>query len=158
MQRLELNSSDEIRAQILAYLSKSDETKFIQRLLVMLLKIENQTETCDSIADMFGQSPRSVSRWIKKVNERGNIDVLREVKRTGRKRKLDDNEIKNIKMALQKKPKLSGVATNIWDGKSLSEYVLKTHSVSLGVRQCQRLLRKFGFNSKKVRPTMVLKR
>jgi len=158
MQRLELSSSDEIRAQILAYFSKNDEAKFIQRLHAILLKIENQKKSCESIAGTFGQSPRSVSGWIKKVNEHGTIEVLRDVKRTGRKKKLGEHELEHIKTALQKDPELSGITTNIWDGKSLSDYIQKTYSVSLGVRQCQRLLRKLGFGSTRVRPIMGLKK
>jgi len=158
MQRLELNSSDEIRAQILAYFKQNDEAKFIQRLHGILLKIENQTETCDSIAGILGQSPRSISNWIKKVNEAGTIEVLKVTKRTGRKKKLGANEVENIKMVLQKEPELSGIATNIWDGKNLSEYIQKTYSISLGVRQCQRLLRKLRLGSTRVIPTMVLKK
>lgn len=158
MQRLELNSPDEIRAQILAYLSKSDEAKFIQRLQSVLLKTENQTATCDDIAVISGQSPRSVSNWIKKVNGAGTIEVLKVAKRTGRKKKIGENELKSIKIALQKEPELSGVAANIWDGKRLSEYVLKNHSISLGVRQCQRLLHTLGYSQKRARPTMALKK
>jgi len=158
MQRLELNSPEEIRAQILAYLSKSDEAKFIQRLQSVLLKTENQTATCDDIAVISGQSPRSVSSWIKKVNKAGTIEVLKVAKRTGRKKKIGENELKSIKIALQKEPEPSGITTSIWDGKSLSEYILKTHSISLGVRQCQRLLRTLGYSQKRTRPIKGFKK
>jgi transposase len=154
MQRLELNSANEIREMILSYFNKNDEAKFIHRLHAILLKIENQDTTCNNIAGMFGQSPRSVSNWIKKVNQAGSIEVLRDSKRTGRKEKLSKNEVEDIKQVLQKDPELSGVTTNIWDGKSLSFYIQKTYSISLGVRQCQRLFHKMGFSLKRARPTV----
>ena len=35
---------------------------------------------------------------------------------------------------------------NVWDGPSLSAYIVKTYSVKLCVRQCQRIFHKLGFS------------
>lgn len=154
MRKLELNSGDKIRQSILTYFNKNHEAKFIHRLHGILLKIENPNNTCDSIARIFGQSPRSISSWIKKVNKAGTIEVLRSDKVPGRNKRLSDTELEEIKQVLQKEPELSGVTANIWDGKSLSYYIENTYSVSLGVRQCQRLFHKLGFSLKRARPTV----
>ncbi len=154
MQRLELNSANEIREMILSYFNKNEDAKFIHRLHGILLKIENQETSCDSIASLFGQSPRSVSNWINKVNQAGTIEVLRDIKRPGRNSRLNEIQLKEIKEVLQKDPELSGVTTNIWDGKSLSYYIQKTYSLDLGVRQSQRLFHKLGFSLKRARPTV----
>ena len=154
MQRLELQSSDKIREMILSYFNKNEEAKFIHRLHGLLLKIEEPEATCDRIASLFGQSPRSVSNWIKKVNEAGTIEVLRENKRPGRNKKLTADELGEIKEILVKEPELSGISANIWDGKSLSHYIETKYSVKLGVRQCQRLFRELGFSLKRARPTV----
>lgn len=154
MQRLELNSANEIRGMILSYFNKNEEARFIHRLDGLLLKIENQEVSCDRIANLFGQSPRSVSNWIKKVNEAGTIEVLRDVKRPGRNKRLSKSNLEEIKEVLQKAPELSGVTANIWDGKSLSYYIQQAYSIELGVRQCQRLFHELGFSLKKARPTV----
>jgi len=154
MQRLELNSANEIREMILSYFNKNEEARFIHRLHGILLKIENQETSCDSIASLFGQSPRSVSNWINKVNQAGTIEVLRDIKRPGRNSRLNEIQLKEIKEVLQKDPELSGITTNIWDGKSLSYYIERTYSVCLGVRQSQRLFHKLGFSLKRARPTV----
>ena len=154
MQRLELQSSDKIREMILSYFNKNEEAKFIHRLHGLLLKIEEPEATCDRIASLFGQSPRSVSNWIKKVNEAGTIEVLRENKRPGRNKKLTAVELGEIKEILVKEPELSGISANIWDGKSLSHYIETKYSVKLGVRQCQRLFHELGFSLKRARPTV----
>ena len=154
MQRLELNSANEIREMILSYFNKNEEAKFIHRLHGLLLKIENQETSCDNIASLFGQSPRSISNWIKKVNKAGTIEVLRDGKRPGRNTKLSDIQLLELKEVLQKEPELSGITTNIWDGKSLSHYIQKTYSLDLGVRQSQRLFHKLGFSLKRARPTV----
>ncbi len=154
MQRLELHSANEIRKMILSYFNKNEEAKFIHRLHGLLLKIDKPEISCDSIADLFGQSPRSISNWIKKVNETGSIEVLRDVKRPGRNKKLTADELKEIKEILKNEPVLSGITANIWDGKSLSHYIEKKYSVKLGVRQCQRLFHELGFSLKRARPTV----
>ncbi|MEI6435612.1 MAG: hypothetical protein WCP32_12260 [Bacteroidota bacterium] len=92
MRKLELSSDDKIRQSILTYFNKNHEAKFIHRLHGILLTIENQNNTCDGIARIFGQSPRSVSSWIKKVNKAGAIEVLRSDKLAGRNKKLSDAE------------------------------------------------------------------
>jgi len=79
---------------------------------------------------------------------------LRDIKRPGRNKKLSENELKEIKEVLQKEPELSGITTNIWDGKSLSFYIQKTYSIELGVRQSQRLFHELGFSLKRARPTV----
>jgi transposase len=154
MRKLELNSADKIRELILTYFHKNDEAKFVHRLHGILLKIENQDITCDVIGRMFGQSPRSISSWIKKVNKAGTIEVLRSNKVPGRNKRLNNKELEEIKQVLQKEPEFSGITANIWDGKSLSYYIEKTYSVNLGVRQCQRLFHKLGFSLKRARPTV----
>lgn len=154
MQKLELESADEIRKMILSYFNKNEEAKFIHRLHGILLKLENQDNTCDTIGRMFGQSPRSISNWIKKVNDAKSIEVLRDSKKSGRTPQLDDTQMSQIKEVLQKEPELSGITASIWDGKSLSFYIQKTYSIELGVRQCQRLFHQLGFSLKRARPTV----
>jgi len=154
MQRLELDSPEIIRKKILAYFNKNEEAKFIHRLHGLLLKIENQNISCDEIAKLFGQSPRSISKWIKKVNETGSIEVLKDSKKSGRKKRLGEKELEEIKIAIQKRPEESGVTSNLWDGKSLSFYIQRNYSVELGVRQCQRLFRDLGFSLKRARPSV----
>jgi transposase len=85
-----------------------------------------------------------VTLWVKKADEQG-FDSLRAKKQPGRPAKLSANELEEIKTLLtMDSPKESGY--NVWDGISLSNYISKTYSVELGVRQCQRLLHSLGFS------------
>ncbi len=86
-----------------------------------------------------------ISNWINKVNETGDIEVLRDKPKPGRNSKLNEQQLVIIKDALQNHPELSGISANIWDGKSLSFYIEKEFEIVLGVRQCQRLFKKLGF-------------
>jgi transposase len=152
MQILELNSSEQIKKKIQEYFRKNEEAKFIHRLHGILLKIDNKDTACQTIADLFGHSSRTISNWINKVNETGDIEVLRDKIKPGRNTKLNMNQLVIIKDTLQKAPELSGISANIWDGKSLSFYIEKEFKIALGVRQCQRLFKKLGFSLKRARP------
>lgn len=152
MRILELNSSEEIKKKIQQYFRKNEEAKFIHRLHGILLKIDNKDNACQTIAEMFGHSSRTISNWINKVNETGDIEVLRDKPKPGRSTKLNEEQLIFIKNILQKPPELSGVSANIWDGKSLSFYIEKEFKIVLGVRQCQRLFKKLGFSLKRARP------
>ena len=152
MQILELKSAEEIKEKIQKYFRKNEEAKFIHRLHGVLLKIDNKDDACETIAKLFGQSSRTISNWINKVNETGDIEVLRDKIKPGRNTKLNDEQCLLIKNALQKPPEFSGISANIWDGKSLSFYIEKEFKIVLGVRQCQRLFKKLGFSLKRARP------
>jgi transposase len=152
MQILELNSPEEIKKKIQQYFRKNEEAKFIHRLHGILLKIENKDNACETIAELFGQSARTISNWINKVNETGDIEILRDRVKPGRNSKLNDEQLVEIKSVLQNPPELSGVSANIWDGKSLSFYIEREFKIELGVRQCQRLFKNLGFSLKRARP------
>lgn len=152
MQILELKSAEDIKEKIQLYFRKNEDAKFIHRLHGILLKIDNKDNACETIAKMFGQSSRTISNWINKVNETGDIEVLRDKIKPGRNTKLNVEQLIIIKNNLQNPPELSGISANIWDGKSLSFYIEKEFKIVLGVRQCQRLFKKLGFSLKRARP------
>lgn len=155
MQTLELKSSEEIKLKIQEYFRKNEEAKFIHRLHGILLKIDKKESACDVIAQLFGHSSRTISNWVNKVNDAGNIEVLRDKEKPGRNPRLNTGQLASIKEALQKEPESSGAPANIWDGKSLSFYIKKTYDIELGVRQCQRLFKKLGFSLKRARPAVA---
>ena len=155
MQILELKLPEELKAKIQKYFRKNEEARFVHRLHGILMKIDNKENACETIAKLFGQSSRTISNWINKVNESGDIEVLRDKLKPGRSSKLNNEQLFKIKEVLQKPPELSDVSANIWDGKSLSFYIEKEFKVQLGVRQCQRLFRKLGFSLKKARSVVA---
>ena len=152
MQKLAIVQKENIENLILDYFKKNDEAKFIHRLHGILLFLKDEKSTCDSVGLMFGNSPRTISNWVKKVNESSTLEVLRTQNKTGRKPRLNDVQLAEIKLALQKNPEQSGVTANIWDGKSLSYYIDKKYGIILGVRRCQKLFHELGFSLKRARP------
>jgi transposase len=155
MKRLVLESKESISAKIQQYFERNDEAKFIHRLHGVLLFVNKENESCDSIGALFGSSPRTVSNWIKRVKETGDIESLRSKRQSGRPSRLNLNQKEELKEVLQASPEKSGVPSNIWDGKSLSAYIQEHYGIELKVRSCQRLFHELGFSLKRARPVVA---
>ena len=111
-----------------------------------LEKLETKAEKASLKAEKAVKKlPRQKEyRLVKTVDEKG-FDALRTKKQTGRPAKLSSESIASIKAVLDDDdPKKYGY--NVWDGPSLSAYILKEYGVSLCVRQCQRLFHNLGFS------------
>lgn len=155
MQRLKIYDVKGIEGQIHQYLRNSDEARFIHRLHGILLLLNSEENNCANIASLFKNSPRSLSNWVHSINRSGSIEILRDKPRKGRTPRLDSNQLGHLKTVLQKHPSEVELSVNIWDGKALSYFIEKEFSVTLQVRQCQRLFRKLGFSLKRARPVVA---
>lgn len=63
--------------------------------------------------------------------------------------------MREVNRVLRGQPTDSGMPVNWWDGKTLAAWIEKQYEVRLGVRQCQRLFRQFGFRLRKPRPVIA---
>jgi transposase len=147
MKRLILENKESITDQIQSYLEKSSESKFIHRLHVMLLFARTDDESCDSLGLLFGNSPRSVSNWIKKVNQTGDIESLRSIPQTGRPPRLTQEQKNEIRFALLQLPEKHGIHGKSWSGKNLSSFISQRYGIMLKIRSCQRLFLELGFRA-----------
>jgi len=139
-----LGLQDEIR--------RSDEARYDHRLHGLLLIA--QGVTCPKVANMLGDSVRTVQYWVKRF-EKDGLAGLTEGDRPGRPRLLNEQQIEKINRVLRKTPEDVGLSGNLWDGKTLSAHIKKWHGVSLGARQCQRMFRQLGFRLRKPRPMIA---
>ncbi len=80
---------------------------------------------------------------------------LREGERSGRPRRLNEKQLREINIALRQMPRELGLGGNLWDGKTLAAWIAQRYGMELGVRQCQRLFRQLGFRLRKPRPRVA---
>jgi transposase len=110
--------------------------------------------TCPEVSRMMGDSVRTIENWVNKFEKIG-FSALGERSRPGRPSRLSDEQLYRIKLALARSPREYDIDANIWDGKTLSWFILNEFGIVLEVRQCQRLFRKLDFTYRKPRPIIA---
>lgn len=121
--------------------SSSDDAKYIRKVTIVNMMLSGIKAS--TISSSCGETTRTLTSWMKSVDERG-FDSLRNTKQTGRPNRLTNEQKEEIKDAIASDPSLVGL--NVWDGPSLSNFILKKYNITLGVRQCQRLMHQLGFS------------
>jgi len=139
-----LGLQDEIR--------RSQDARYDHRLHAILLVA--QGFSARQVAEMLGDSPRTVVYWVKNFLDEG-LAGLTELDRPGRPPRLSERQLDVIECVLRKSPSECGLTGNLWDGKTLSAFIMEEWNVQLGVRQCQRLFRQLGFRLRKPRSKMA---
>lgn len=152
MRKLEIADADVMLIAIQQEIQRSEESRYDHRLHGLLLVAGGQS--CQQVAELFGEDRRTVQRWVKTF-ERHGLDGLREGERPGRPRSLTPRQWRSLEKDLRRTPDEFGLTGHLWDGKLLSEHLLRHYDVKLGVRQCQRLFKQMGFRFRKPRPQVA---
>lgn len=152
MRKLEIADPEIMRIAIQQEIVRSDESRYDHRLHGLLLVAGGQS--CQQVAETFGENPRTVQRWVKRFEEYG-LDGLREGERPGRPAALDAKQGAALGRDMRRAPEKFGHAAHLWDGKLLSEHLRQRYGVTLGVRQCQRIFCQMGFRLRKPRPQVT---
>lgn len=152
MRRLEIRDADLMRIAVQEEIHRSEESRYDHRLHGVLLCCSGLS--CYQVADYFGQSPRTVQQWVKRF-ERSGLAGLQEKPRRGRPGRLDASARDRLARDLRTSPRRFGYEQALWDGRLLSHHIKKTCGLHVGVRQCQRLFRQFGFRRRKPRPVIA---
>ena len=131
---------------------RSEEARYDHRLHGVLLVAQGMS--CRQAATVLGDAPRTVEYWIRSFQKDG-LAGLQEGVRSGRPRRLTDEQLKVVGQVLRRPPEEAGLRANLWDGRVLATYLGQEFGVALGVRQCQRLFRTLGFRLRKPRPAVA---
>jgi transposase len=139
-----LGLQDEIR--------RSEESRYDHRLHAVLLVAQGMR--CPEVARLLGDAVRTVEYWVGRFEDKGLAGLI-EGERSGRPGRLSAEQLKEIDQVLRKTPREAGLAGTLWDGKTLSAFIRLRFEIDLGIRQCQRLFRQFGFRRRKPRPMLA---
>lgn len=148
MRRLEITDADIMILAIQNEIQRSEESRYDHRLHGVLLACSGMS--CNDIAALLGQSPRTVQYWIHRFQDYG-FAGLQEGERTGRPPALTKSTLEVVGQDLRREPRLLGYPQTLWDGKLLSHHLKTSYQIDLGVRQCQRLFHQLGFRRRKPR-------
>jgi len=148
MHRLEIADADIMRIAIQNEILRSGESRYDHRLHGVLLSCSGMSSY--EIADLLGQSARTVQYWIRRFQSNG-FAGLEEGERPGRPSVLSENTLQAIGQDLRQEPRRLGYAQTLWDGKLMSHHLKSVYQIEMGVRQCQRVFHQLGFRRRKPR-------
>jgi transposase len=131
---------------------RNKNARYDHKLHAILLVAQGMT--CPEVSKIMGDSVRTIENWVKKFETVG-LSALEEKHRPGRPSRLTEPQMNQVRQALLKSPREFGIEANLWDGKTLSWYLLNDYDIVLEVRQCQRLFRQLGFTYRKPRPLIA---
>ena len=126
-------------------LKHSVEARYLHRLHCVFL-VSKGICAC-KVAKLFNYSPSTVSRWINQFNKFG-AEGLKDMTKPGRPKNLSSGQVNTLKKAITQSPEQFGYTSTKWNGKCLQSYIETCFSVSLCIRQCQRLLKQLRNGSK----------
>jgi transposase len=131
---------------------RSEESRYDHRLHGLLLVAQGMS--CRQAASLLGDAPRTVEYWVRSF-EREGLAGLQEGVRSGRPRRLTDEQLQVVGEVLRRPPEEEGLSANLWDGKTLASFLHQRFGVDLGVRQCQRIFQSLDFRLRKPRPQIA---
>jgi len=148
MKRISIPDAEAFVAAIQDEISRTRESRYFHRLDVILYVLQGASPY--DAARLFGHSPRTIEYWVQRLLSKG-LAGLWEGDRTGRPGRLSVGDLQKLGSEIRRSPRELGYDQNLWDGVLLSHHLAKEYSVSLSVRQCQRLFHRLGFSLQRPR-------
>ncbi len=125
---------------------RSEDSRYYHRLHGVLLVAQGLS--CRRVSELLRDAPRTVAYWVRRFEAKG-LRGLAEEERSGRPRRLNEEQIRSLASLLHLRPADFGLKGNLWDGRTLSAYVEAQWHIALGARQCQRIFRRLGYPLRK---------
>ena len=152
MKKLHISDAEAVVLILQDEIRRSYQARYDHRLHAVLMVAQGMS--CAAAGNLLGDSPRTVAYWVNRFEAEG-LSGLADADRPGRPRRLNNEQLEQIQQALRSNPSDFGLTGNLWDGKMLSRFIHQRFGVELGVRQCQRMFRRFGFRLRKPRPLIA---
>jgi transposase len=152
MRVVEIDDAEEMLWVLQDEIRRSEEARYDHRLHGVLLVAQGMS--APQVAQLLGDGTRTVEYWVSRFNAEG-LSGLVEGERSGRPPRLPESQLEQIGRLLRESPRAHGMNNNLWDGKTLSEWIARNWAVRFSVRQCQRLFRQLGFRQRKPRPLIA---
>jgi transposase len=151
MRPIRLSDPENSRALLQQEINRHQDARYDHRLHCVSLVAAGLP--CEQVAGYFGDSPRSVVNWVRHFDRQG-LAGLAEGNHSGRPGRLSAEQVEEVRTMIRKTPSEAGLSANLWDGKTLAQYLRDRFQVALGVRQCQRLFHQLDMRYRLPRPSV----
>jgi transposase len=146
-----VNHLDEISVEELHdALDNVDGTKPTQRLLAAIAYKNGVTQ--NELAEWHGVQRRTIYSWLKRLDTDEPLEqAVVDDKRTGRKRKLSEQQRETFEETVHDPPSEVGIDAPAWTPALVQEYLEETYGVEYSIPSCRRLLKEAGLSYQKPR-------
>jgi transposase len=125
-------------------LDNVDGKKPTQRLLAAIAYKNGVTQT--ELADWYDVQRRTIYSWLKRLDTDVSDD-----KRTGRKRKLSEQQQEEFEETVHDPPNEVGIDAPAWTPALVQQFLEKSYDVEYSIPSCRRLLKEAGLSYQKPR-------
>jgi len=147
MDHLEEIEQDELHEA----LDKVEGKRPTQRLLAAIAYKNGVTQT--ELADWHDTGRRTIYSWLDRLDtDEPLADAVRDDHRSGRNRKLSDDQLESFREAVRKSPEEAGYDEPAWTTALARHHLAETYDVEYSVPSCRRLLKEAGLSYQKPRP------
>lgn len=148
MRRKNISDAEVFKAAIQDEISRTPEGRYFHRLHAVLQVLDGVSSY--DTARLYGDSPRAIEYWVQRLTSKG-LSGLLDGNHPGRPARLSAKEQAKLRKDISRSPRELGYNQNLWDGLLLSHHLTQKYSISLSVRQCQRIFHQLGFSLQRPR-------
>jgi transposase len=124
-----------------------------ERLLAAIAYKNGVTQT--ELARWHGVQRRTIYNWLDRLDTDGPLErAVSDDKRTGRKRKITEEEQKEFEAVVHDPPAEVGLDAPTWTPALVQQYLGETYGVEYSIPSCRRLLKEAGLRYRE-RPHMA---
>jgi transposase len=114
-----------------------------RRIKAIALEYEDSMSR-EEIAQKLGTDSDQIRLWIARYNREG-LRGLEDAAGRGRKRTITIRQEASLHKAMQHSPRKSGVATNLWTGRAVQEYLTRRQWFSCSIPEAYIIIHRLGF-------------
>ena len=131
-------------------LDNVEGNKPTQRLLAAIAYKNGVTQT--ELAEWYGTGRRTIYSWLTRLDTDESLaHAVTDDKRTGRKRKLSEEQRQEFEETVHEPPEEVGINAPAWTPALVQEFLEETYSVEYSSPSCRRLLKEAGLSYQKPR-------
>lgn len=130
-------------------LEEVDGKKPTQRLLAAIAHKNGVTQT--ELAEWYGVQRRTIYSWLSGLDGDRLTESVCDDKRSGRPRKLTDDQQRRLRRTLRQPPTEAGYDATNWTPKLVCTHLADTHDVEYSIPSCRRLLKEAGLRYRNAR-------
>ena len=141
---------DEITVEDLQHaLANIDGKKPTQRLLAAIAYKNGVPQT--ELADWYDVERKTIYNWLKRLDAESLEHAVSDAHRSGRTRKLSENQQHEFEQTVQESPTGVGYDAPAWTPALVQQYLDDAYDVEYSIPSCRRLLKEAGLSYQKPR-------